>query len=41
MSKAFSKAVSAIIAGADVQAELTRAARTIDEDIAANRGYSQ
>lgn len=41
ISKAFSKAVSAIIAGEDVQAELTRAARTIDEDIAANRGYAQ
>jgi multiple sugar transport system substrate-binding protein len=41
ISKAFSKAVSAIIAGEDVQAELSRAARTIDSDIAANRGYPQ
>jgi len=39
ISKAFAMAASAIIAGADVQTELTRAARTIDEDIAANRGY--
>jgi multiple sugar transport system substrate-binding protein len=41
ISKAFAKATSAIIAGEDVQAELTRAARTIDEDIAAKRGYPQ
>jgi multiple sugar transport system substrate-binding protein len=39
ISKAFAKAAGAIIAGADVQAELTRAARTIDEDIAARNGY--
>jgi len=41
ISKAFSKAVSGIIAGEDVQDELSRAARTIDQDIAANRGYPQ
>ena len=41
ISKAFAKATSAIIAGEDVQTELTRAARTIDEDIAAKRGYPQ
>ncbi len=41
ISREFSKAVEAIIAGKDVQAELTRAARAIDEDIAANRGYPQ
>ena len=39
ISTAFSKAVGAITAGADVQTELTRAARTIDEEVAANRGY--
>ena len=39
ISKAFARAAGAIIAGADVQAELTRAARTIDEDIAARNGY--
>ncbi len=39
ISKAFAAATAAIIAGANVQTELTRAARTIDEDIAANRGY--
>ena len=39
ISKAFATAAGAIIAGADVQTELTRAARTIDEDIAANHGY--
>jgi multiple sugar transport system substrate-binding protein len=41
ISRAFAAAVAAIIAGSDVQAELTRAARTIDEDVAANRGYPQ
>lgn len=41
ISKAFSTAVGAIIAGEDVQTELTRAARRIDEDFAANRGYAQ
>lgn len=41
ISKAFSQAVNAIIGGAEVQAELTRAARTIDDDIAAKRGYPQ
>ena len=38
ISKAFATAAGAIIAGADVQTELTRAARTIDADIAAKRG---
>jgi multiple sugar transport system substrate-binding protein len=41
ISKAFAKAAGAIIAGADVQTELTRAANAIDEDIAARRGYPQ
>jgi multiple sugar transport system substrate-binding protein len=41
ISKAFTKATSAIIAGGDVQTELTRAALAIDEDITANRGYPQ
>jgi multiple sugar transport system substrate-binding protein len=40
ISEAFSKAVSAIIAGEDVQTELSRAARTIDEDIAAHGGHA-
>jgi multiple sugar transport system substrate-binding protein len=40
ISKSFSTAVSAIIAGEDVQTELSRAARTIDEDIAAHRGHA-
>lgn len=35
----FANAVSAIIAGADVQAELSKAAGIIDADIARNRGY--
>jgi len=39
ISKAFSGAVRAIIAGADVQTALRRAAAAIDEDIAANHGY--
>jgi multiple sugar transport system substrate-binding protein len=39
ISTSFSKAVGAIMAGADAQAELSRAAQTIDDDIAANRGY--
>lgn len=39
ISKAFVNAVHAIITGADVQTELTRAAQTIDQDIAANLGY--
>jgi hypothetical protein len=36
---AFAVATGAIIAGADVQTELTRAARAIDEDLAAKRGF--
>jgi multiple sugar transport system substrate-binding protein len=36
---AFSKAMNAIIAGNDVQSELTKAAEAIDQDIAANHGY--
>lgn len=39
ISKAFSNAVVAIIAGADVQTELSRAAARIDQDIAENLGY--
>jgi len=38
ISKAFATAVAAIVAGADVQTELTRAARTIDADIASKQG---
>ncbi len=38
--KAFSDAVTSIIAGGEVQHELSRAADTIDEDIAKNGGYS-
>jgi multiple sugar transport system substrate-binding protein len=41
ISKAYANAVRAIIAGADVQAELTRAAQIVDQDIDANRGYPQ
>ena len=41
IGKAFSMAVQEIIGGADVQQALTRAARTIDDDIAANRGYGR
>lgn len=36
---AFAEAVSAIIGGGDVQAELSKAAGIIDADIARNRGY--
>ncbi|MGZ8913869.1 MAG: ABC transporter substrate-binding protein [Methylobacter sp.] len=39
ISKVFSNAAAAIIAGADVQTELSRAAGLIDQDIAENRGY--
>ena len=39
ISKAFSEAVSAIIAGQDVQMALSRAAAAIDQDIADNHGY--
>jgi multiple sugar transport system substrate-binding protein len=35
----FANAVSAIIAGGDVQAELSKAAGIIDADIARNRSY--
>jgi multiple sugar transport system substrate-binding protein len=41
ISKAFSEAVSTIIAGQDVQMALSRAAAAIDEDIADNHGYPQ
>ena len=41
ISKAFSEAVSAIVAGQDVQTALRRAAATIDTEIAANHGYPQ
>jgi multiple sugar transport system substrate-binding protein len=39
ISGAFAEAVNNIVAGADVQRELTRAARRIDQEIADNRGY--
>jgi multiple sugar transport system substrate-binding protein len=41
ISRSFAKAVESIIAGQDVQAALTRAARAIDEDIAAHREYGE
>ncbi|MGZ8174936.1 extracellular solute-binding protein [Methylobacter tundripaludum] len=40
ISKVFSTAVATIIAGANVQTELSRAAALIDRDIIENRGYS-
>jgi multiple sugar transport system substrate-binding protein len=40
ISKVFADAAAAIIAGADVQTELSRAAVLIDRDIAGNRGYA-
>ncbi|MFZ2405039.1 MAG: extracellular solute-binding protein, partial [Methylobacter sp.] len=40
ISKVFAGAAVAIIAGADVQTELSRAAAEIDRDIAENRGYA-
>ena len=39
ISKIFGEAVGNIVAGADVQAELSHAANSIDQTIAANRGY--
>lgn len=39
ISKAFSEAVNAIIAGQDVQMALSHAAAVIDANIAENRGY--
>jgi multiple sugar transport system substrate-binding protein len=39
ISKAFGQAVARIAAGADVQAELSKAAAIIDQTIAAHRGY--
>jgi multiple sugar transport system substrate-binding protein len=39
ISKAFAKAVNNIINGADVKTELSRAARTIDQDIKTHQGY--
>lgn len=39
ISKAFGDAVLNILNGANVQAELDKAARTIDQDITANKGY--
>ena len=39
ISKAFAQAVDNIINGADVKAELTRAAQTIDQDLKAHNGY--
>ena len=40
ISNAFANAAAAIIAGADVQTELSRAAALIDQDITENHGYS-
>lgn len=39
ISKTFSEAVGNIVAGSDVQSELTKAAAIIDQTIAAHRGY--
>jgi multiple sugar transport system substrate-binding protein len=39
ISKAYSDAVSAIIAGQDVQLALSRAAAAVDKDIEDNHGY--
>jgi multiple sugar transport system substrate-binding protein len=39
ISRSFATAVSEIIAGKDVQTALSEAARSIDADIAKNRGY--
>lgn len=39
LTAAFAEAVQNIISGADVQTELDRAARSIDQDIEDNRGY--
>lgn len=39
ITKAFAEAVEQIIQGADVQAELTKAAEKIDQDIQAHQGY--
>ena len=39
ISKVFAEAVSNIVAGADVQSELSQAADIIDQTIAENRGY--
>ncbi|MGV3581104.1 MAG: extracellular solute-binding protein [Methylophilus sp.] len=41
ISRAFSDAVNAIIAGADVQTSLSIAATEVDKDIARNQGYPQ
>ena len=39
ISRSFSRAVTAIVAGNPVQPALSEAARTIDEEIDRNRGY--
>jgi multiple sugar transport system substrate-binding protein len=39
ISKAYGEAIARIAAGADVQAELSKAAALIDQNIAAHRGY--
>ena len=39
ISKVFAEAVGNIVAGADVQSELSQAADIIDHTIAENRGY--
>lgn len=39
ISRAFSRAMGAIVAGGNVEVELSTAARLIDADIASHRGY--
>jgi multiple sugar transport system substrate-binding protein len=39
ISATFSQAINNILAGGDVQTELSKAAEIIDQDIAAHRGY--
>ncbi len=39
ISKAFGEAIGNIVAGGDVQSELSKAAAIIDRNIAAHRGY--
>jgi multiple sugar transport system substrate-binding protein len=39
ITKAFADAVANIVTGADVKAELDKAARAIDQDIMDNNGY--
>jgi multiple sugar transport system substrate-binding protein len=39
ITRSFSRAMAAIVAGGSVQHALSEAARTIDEEISRNRGY--